>query len=40
VKEYLDRYVYGPKNWAAYLELLGMENVIDATIRGRSVHND
>ena len=31
----------GPKyNAAAYLELLGMENVIDATIRGRSVHND
>jgi len=40
VTEYLDRYVHEPKNWAAYLELLGMENVIDATIRGRSVHND
>jgi len=40
VAEYLDRFVYGPKNWAAYLELLGMDNVIDATIRGRSVHND
>ncbi len=40
VKEYLDRYVYGPKDWNAYLELLGMDNVIDATIRGRSVHND
>ncbi len=40
VKEYLDRYVYEPKDWNAYLELLGMENVIDATIRGRSVHND
>ncbi len=40
VAEYLDRFVHGPKNWAAYLELLGIENVIDATIRGRSVHND
>ncbi len=40
VTEYLDRYVHEPKNWAAYLELLGMENVIDATIRGRSVYND
>ncbi len=40
VAAYLDRYVHGPKDWNAYLELLGMENVIDATIRGRSVHND
>ena len=40
IKEYLEHFVYGPKNWAAYLELLGMDNLIDATIRGRSVHND
>ena len=40
VKEWLEKFVYGPKNWEAYLELLGMENVIDATIRGRSVYND
>ena len=40
VAQYLDRFVYGPKNWAAYLELLGLDNLIDATIRGRSVHND
>ena len=40
VKEYLERFVYAPDDWNAYLELLGMDNVIDATIRGRSVHND
>ncbi len=40
VKEYLERFVHGPESWNAYLDLLGMENVIDATIRGRSVHND
>jgi len=40
VKDYLERFVHGPENWNAYLELLGMENVIDATVRGRSVHND
>ena len=40
VKEYLERFVYGPESWNAYLALLGMDNVIDATIRGRSVHND
>ena len=40
VKEYLERYVYEPKDWVAYLDLLGMDNVIDAARRGRSVYND
>ena len=40
VKEYLDRYVYEPTDWVAYLDLLGMDNVIDAARRGRSVYND
>ncbi len=40
VAEYLERYVHAPASWNEYLALLGMDNVIDATIRGRSVHND
>ena len=40
VKEYLERYVYEPKDWVAHLDLLGMDNVIDAARRGRSVYND
>ena len=40
VREYLERFVYEPESWNAYLALLGMDNVIDATIRGRSVYND
>ena len=40
VKDYLDGFVYEPESWNAYLALLGMDNVIDATIRGRSVYND
>ncbi len=40
VKDYLERYVYEPESWNACLALLGMDNVIDATIRGRSVYND
>ncbi len=40
VKEYLERYVYQPRDWVAYLDLLGMDNVIDAARRGRSVYND
>ena len=40
VKAYLERHVYEPKDWVAYLDLLGMDNMIDAARRGRSVYND
>jgi len=40
VEEYLDRFIYGPESWEAYLDLLGMNNVISATLGGRSVFND
>ena len=40
VNEYIERHVYEPKDWVAYLDLLGMDNVIDAARRGRSVYND
>jgi glutaconate CoA-transferase subunit A len=40
VKGYLDRYYYGPKTWTEYLDLIGMENVLDATRRGRSIYDD
>ncbi|MCZ6869062.1 MAG: CoA transferase subunit A [Gammaproteobacteria bacterium] len=39
-KEYLERFYYGPQSWPDYLNLLGMDAVLDATRRGRSVHND
>jgi glutaconate CoA-transferase subunit A len=39
-KEHLDRYFYGPKSWPDYLSELGMDAVLDACRRGRSVHND
>src|SRR5438128_4238600 len=35
IAEYLDRYVYGPKSWTEYLDLLGMEELLDAARRGR-----
>jgi glutaconate CoA-transferase subunit A len=38
--EYLEEFYYGPKSWADYLSKLGMEEVLDACRRGRSVHND
>ena len=40
VQEYLERQVYGPKDWVEHLERLGLDNMIDATRRGRSVYND
>ena len=40
VRDYLDRHVYGPRDWVAYLDSLGMGNMLDAARRGRSVYND
>jgi glutaconate CoA-transferase subunit A len=40
MKDYLDRYVYGPKSWTEYLSLIGMDEVLDATRRGRSIYDD
>jgi len=39
-QEYLERYYYEPKSWSDYLSKLGMDAVLDACRRGRSVHND
>jgi len=40
MKDYLDRYVYGPKSWMEFLGLIGVEEIIDASGRGRSVYDD
>jgi glutaconate CoA-transferase subunit A len=39
MNEYLERHVYGPKSWTDYLNLLGLEDLLDAARRGRSVSN-
>lgn len=39
-QQYLEEYYYGPKSWSDYLAKLGMDAVLDACRRGRSVHND
>lgn len=38
--DYLARYVYAPKSWNDVLTDLGMDAVLDACRRGRSVYND
>ena len=40
VAEYLERYYYGPDTWVEYLDLLGIEGLLDASRRGRSIYND
>ncbi len=40
LKDYLERYVYGPKSWTDFLSLVGMDEVLDATRRGRSIYDD
>ena len=39
-QQYLEEFYYGPKSWSEYLAKLGMDAVLDASRRGRSVHND
>ncbi|HYB11273.1 MAG TPA: CoA-transferase [Alphaproteobacteria bacterium] len=40
MKTYLDRYVYGPKDWTGYLDLLGIDQALDAARRGRRIYDD
>ena len=37
MREYLERYVYEPKSWTDYLDLLGLEELLAAARRGRSI---
>ena len=39
-RQYLEEFYYEPKSWPDYLSKLGMDAVLDASRRGRSVHND
>jgi glutaconate CoA-transferase subunit A len=40
MQEYLARSVYEPKSWTDYLDLLGLEELLAAARRGRSIHDD
>jgi len=39
-RQYLEEYYYAPKSWSDYLSRIGLEAILDACRRGRSVHND
>src|SRR5215510_9251109 len=38
LKEYLDRYVYGPKSWTEFLDLIGLDELLEAGRGGRSIY--
>jgi glutaconate CoA-transferase subunit A len=40
MRAYLARHVYGPRSWTDYLDLLGLEELLAAARRGRSIHDD
>ncbi|HSW19700.1 MAG TPA: CoA-transferase [Ramlibacter sp.] len=40
MQDYIQRYVLEPKSWTDYLGLLGLEELLDAARRGRSMLND
>ncbi|MFG1461311.1 CoA-transferase [Xanthobacter sp. DSM 24535] len=40
MREYLEKYVYGPASWNEYLSLIGLEEILEASQRGRSIYND
>jgi glutaconate CoA-transferase subunit A len=39
MRDYLDRFVYGPKSWAEFLDLIGIEEVLAAARLGNSIYD-
>jgi glutaconate CoA-transferase subunit A len=40
MRAYLDRYFHAPRSWVEYLELLGLDALLDARRRGVSIYDD
>jgi glutaconate CoA-transferase, subunit A len=40
MRDYLERYFYGPRSWTGYLDLLGLAELLDAGRRGTSIYDD
>lgn len=40
MNDYLEKYVYGPKDWNGFLSLIGIDELIEASRSGRSIYND
>ena len=40
MRSYLERYFYGPEAWTEYLDLLGLDELLDAGRRGKSIYDN
>lgn len=40
MKEYLETYFHAPKSWNEYLSLIGLDELLEASRKGRSIYND
>ena len=40
MRDYLERHFHGPSSWNEFLSLIGMDEVIAASQKGRSIYND
>jgi glutaconate CoA-transferase subunit A len=39
MQEYLDRFVYGPKSWTEFLDLIGLDELLESARAGRSIYD-
>src|SRR5215211_2023184 len=39
MKQYMERYVYGPKSWSEFLALIGIEELLEAARAGESIYD-
>ena len=39
MQEYLDRFVYGPKSWTEFLDLIGVDQLLSAARAGSSIYD-
>lgn len=39
MREYLDEYVHGPASWVDFLAKIGLHELVDASMKGRSIFN-
>ena len=39
MQEYLDRYVYGPKSWNGFLNLIGIDEILAAARAGKAIYD-
>ena len=40
MRAYLERHVYEPTKWTDFLSLIGLDELLDAANKGRSIYND